>query len=390
MTSEPRSKINRLLRAWPQGTVAVSRWLEAQGAYQQLVHEYEKSGWIQRIGHGAYVRAGDSVEWSGGLHALQAQLKLPVHAGAKTALQMQGYGHFLPMGKGGTVSLFASPGTRLPAWFRQYDWGVALRYTTTTLFADNPNTGLTKKEQGKFDVTVSAPERAIMEVLYLVPVEESFEEAALLMEGLTTLRPRLVQSLLEQCRSVKVKRLFMVLAEACNHAWVRKLDLSKVDFGKGKRMLIQGGQFNPKYNVTVPRRDDQRQEAASKPRSGTGVINKPTGDGTATDKMAGMIEGGSLMTISKTVEQNRAMILKLAARHGARNVRVFGSVSRGEEGPESDIDLLVDLEPGRSLMDLGGLLMDLEELLGRKVDVVTEKGLHWYIRDKVLKEAVRL
>jgi predicted nucleotidyltransferase len=90
------------------------------------------------------------------------------------------------------------------------------------------------------------------------------------------------------------------------------------------------------------------------------------------------------------VGQKRATILELAEKHGARNVRVFGSASQDEAGPESDIDILVDLEPGRSLLDLGGLLMDLDELLGRKVDIVTEKGLHWYIRDKVLKEAVRL
>ena len=96
------------------------------------------------------------------------------------------------------------------------------------------------------------------------------------------------------------------------------------------------------------------------------------------------------MTISKVVDDRRALILELAAKHGARNVRVFGSVSRGDAGPQSDVDILVDLEPGRSMMDLGGLLMDLQDLLGRKVDVVTEKGLHWYIRDKVLKEAVRL
>ena len=96
------------------------------------------------------------------------------------------------------------------------------------------------------------------------------------------------------------------------------------------------------------------------------------------------------MTINKAIQEKRVVILALAARHGARNVRLFGSVSRDEAGPQSDVDILVDLEPGRSLFDLGGLLMDLEDLLGRKVDVVTEKGLHWYIRDKVLKEAVRL
>jgi uncharacterized protein len=88
--------------------------------------------------------------------------------------------------------------------------------------------------------------------------------------------------------------------------------------------------------------------------------------------------------------RNRAEILRLAASHGARNVRVFGSVARGETGPESDVDFLVDLDPDRTLLDLGGLLMDLQDLLGRKVDMVTEKGLHWYIRDRVTREAVPL
>jgi len=90
-----------------------------------------------------------------------------------------------------------------------------------------------------------------------VPKEESYEEAKLLMEGLTTLRPRVVQTLLEHCASVKVKRLFMVLAEGCRHAWVKKLDLSKVDFGKGKRMLVRGGRFDSIYNITVPETGDR-------------------------------------------------------------------------------------------------------------------------------------
>lgn len=105
---------------------------------------------------------------------------------------------------------------------------------------------------GFYLVTVSTPERAMMEVMYGVPNEESYEEAKLLMEGLTTLRPRVVQALLERCASVKVKRLFMVVAESCQHAWVKKLDTSKVDFGKGKRMLVRGGRFDSKYNITVP------------------------------------------------------------------------------------------------------------------------------------------
>jgi len=84
----------------------------------------------------------------------------------------------------------------------------------------------------------------------------------------------------------------------------------------------------------------------------------------------------------------RADILRIAALHGARNVRVFGSAARGDEGPSSDVDFLIEFEEGRSVLDLSGLWQDLEQLLGRKVDVAEPEGLHWYIRDRVLKEAV--
>ena len=90
------------------------------------------------------------------------------------------------------------------------------------------------------------------------------------------------------------------------------------------------------------------------------------------------------------LRNRRDDILALAATHGARNVRVFGSAARGEAGDRSDIDLLVELEPGRSLLDQVGLMQDLEDLLGRRIDVVTSSAVHWYIRDQVLAEAVPL
>ncbi len=93
------------------------------------------------------------------------------------------------------------------------------------------------------------------------------------------------------------------------------------------------------------------------------------------------------MGINEIISDNREKILAIAAKHGASNVRVFGSVARGTADTDSDIDFLVELESERSLFDLGGLLMDLQELLQRKVDVVTVNGLHWYIKDKVLSEA---
>lgn len=96
------------------------------------------------------------------------------------------------------------------------------------------------------------------------------------------------------------------------------------------------------------------------------------------------------MGIEQLLREKREEILKLAAKHGACNVRVFGSVVRGEADEQSDVDFLVDMEPGRSLLDMGGLLMDLRELLGRDVDVITERGLKPRIRARVLQEAVDL
>jgi uncharacterized protein len=87
------------------------------------------------------------------------------------------------------------------------------------------------------------------------------------------------------------------------------------------------------------------------------------------------------------LHSKREEILRLAAGHGAHNVRVFGSVARGEAGPESDVDFLVDLEPGRSLLDLSRLTLALEDLLGRKVDVVPVSSVYWLLRRRILKEA---
>jgi len=96
------------------------------------------------------------------------------------------------------------------------------------------------------------------------------------------------------------------------------------------------------------------------------------------------------MKLKLRIEKYRDEILKVAQRHGARDVRIFGSVARGDDIDQSDVDVLVNMEPGRSLFDMGGLLMDLEKLLGCKVDLVTENGLKPRIRDRVLREAVRL
>ena len=96
------------------------------------------------------------------------------------------------------------------------------------------------------------------------------------------------------------------------------------------------------------------------------------------------------MTLDNLLEQKREDILRIAKEHGAHNIRIFGSVARGKDNSDSDLDLLVEMEPDRSLIDHIALWQDLEDLLGYKVDVVSEKALHWYIRDRILKEAISL
>lgn len=96
------------------------------------------------------------------------------------------------------------------------------------------------------------------------------------------------------------------------------------------------------------------------------------------------------MSINELLKVKREEILRIAAKHGAYNIRIFGSAARSEADEESDVDFIVDMEPGRTLLDMGGLLMDLQDLLDREVDVVTERGLKPRIRARVLKEAVPL
>ena len=245
------SKLNELLKKWPPGVVYTASWLTKHGISRGLLKQYRKSDWVEAIGHGAVARSGDKVSWTGGIWAIQNQLGMRIHVGGKTALEMHGYRHFVPLGKGYLVYLFGSHNQQLPRWFKAYSWDVKPRLIMTNLFDASSELGLTQKNMGTYLITLSTPERAIMELLHLVPHEASFDDAQLLMEGLATLRPSLVQNLLVICRSLKVRRLFMYLAEKNNLPWVAKVDLSKVDFGKGKRVIVKGGRFDTKYKITV-------------------------------------------------------------------------------------------------------------------------------------------
>ncbi|MGB5199791.1 MAG: type IV toxin-antitoxin system AbiEi family antitoxin [Sedimenticolaceae bacterium] len=243
------SKINQLLQQWPSGTVATLRWLNSRGVDRRLADKYVQSGWLERLGHGAYKRAGAIVDWVGAVHALQTQLALAVHPGGITAVELRGYSHFLAFGAR-EVILFGNPGTKLPAWFAAHTWSRPVTLVTTCIFAGTEKTTSTLPVD-EVELEVATLERAAFEMMYLVPKRQSYEEALQVMGSLTSLRPQVVQQLLEGCTSVKTKRLFMHAAERANHPWLKHLDLSKVDFGSGRRTIHAGGRLDKKYDLVV-------------------------------------------------------------------------------------------------------------------------------------------
>ena len=244
------TKINMALQSWPSGTVGLSVWLEQMGISRQLQRHYQTTGWLESIGYGAFKRAGDSLDWPGGLYAIQKQALMAIHVGARTALSLQGQAHYLEL-NAQVVQLFAPHKVNLPTWFQQHDWKLQPELCHTNFLP--VRVGLIDFKSKLFTVQVSGAARALMECLYLAPKQFDIVEAYQIMEGLATLRPATVQQLLEGCRSIKVKRLFLFMAEKAGHAWVKHIDVSKIAMGHGKRSLVKGGHYVPKYEITVPR-----------------------------------------------------------------------------------------------------------------------------------------
>lgn len=228
----------------------LSSWLVDQGYSLDLQKRYRKSTWLESIGTGAMIRKGDHVSYEGAVFALQNQADMSIHPGARTALGLQGRAHYLELSVK-SITLFSAQDEKLPVWFVNYHWDFSFHLYRTNFLP--PKLGLVELELKNIRLMVSGPARAMLECLYLVPKHQSLLECNEIMEGLNNLRPKQVQELLEACSSVKVKRLFLYLAEKCGHEWVNHLQLEKIDLGSGKREIVKGGAYHSKYQITVDR-----------------------------------------------------------------------------------------------------------------------------------------
>ena len=273
------SKLNRLQRDLPEGLVVDANWLERRGYSSALRSKYAAHGWLEQVARGVYRRPtallsspqkkDEPLRWQHVVISLQTVLERPFIVGGRTALELQGFAHYLGAGELREVHLYGSE--RPPAWIGKLKLETMfVLHNAEKLFKNevrghvgpgqqatgtrSRGDGLVRQPWGQWEwpLTLSAPERAILELLDEVPQKETFHQADMLMEGLRTLSPKRLQKLLVECRSVKVKRLFLWFAERHNHAWLKQINRERINLGTGKRMLQRGGKLDPKYAITVP------------------------------------------------------------------------------------------------------------------------------------------
>jgi hypothetical protein len=243
------TKIKNILDLVPRDFVLFSSWLAAQGMDRKEQSMYVRSGWLERIAQGVYIIAGTHPTLYGAVASYNNQLGKSCHVGASSALDLRGYSHFVSMGKP-SAYLFTDKKSRLPGWFNSLEWDMTVKYFTTSIFGGD--IGLEVYDYNGSQLLISGPERAFMECLHLSPEQFSLLDSYYVMEMMTTLRPALLQQLLEKCTSIKVKRLFLYMAEKAGHNWLRSLDISKVNLGKGIRNISATGRFDSKYQIIIP------------------------------------------------------------------------------------------------------------------------------------------
>ncbi len=275
MTTQNQSKLKWLEQEVPEGLIVTAGWLTKHGFSSSLRSQYVSAGWLGQPARGVFRRARGDLRWEQVVISLQTLLEFPVVLGGRTALELQGYAHFLSHEQR-EVHLYGQK--PLPGWMSKLPLDQEfIFHKSTRLFRNDPITrGLTSLSwnvrtneslsndpihgsmnrlpwgQWNWPLTVSTPERALFELLDELPRKESFHLADKLVEGLTSLSPNRLQKLLADCHSVKVKRLFFFFADRHKPAWLKRIDRESVDLGKGDRMLVRGGRFDPVHRITVP------------------------------------------------------------------------------------------------------------------------------------------
>ena len=235
----------------PESVVAPASWLAEQGYSMQLLYQYTKSGWLKKTSRGSYIRGDAKPSWQSAVLGLQKLSQQPFRIGGITSLNLQGYAHYLPLNNAQTIYLYGTQ--KLPAWFKNIELEQTFHVMKKPYF-DKVGLKNVSSNIKDWELIVSSPERAIMELLYHVkPDGLSFEFAAEIFEGLTTLRPSLVNELLTLCENIKVKRLFLFLTSYFNHPWAKHIKADGLELGTGRMQIVKNGVFDNAFLITVPK-----------------------------------------------------------------------------------------------------------------------------------------
>jgi hypothetical protein len=210
------------------------------------MQKYLKSGWVKRLGDGAYQRSSDTISWQGALWPLQQEKK--IHVSGKTALELQGYEHTLSLGRNKIYVSYALP-VNIPRWIRAYDFSADLIFLRSF---DLDPLYINDLEVNTFTLKVSCLELAAFEICEGILKHYSYESALYFFESLSSLRSDIVQKLLTEAFSIKTKRLFLHFAHKIGHYWFSQINLSEVNLGSGKRQIVKNGKLDPHYLITVP------------------------------------------------------------------------------------------------------------------------------------------
>jgi hypothetical protein len=257
MTVQKYKKLNKLEKTLPQGLLVDAGWMERHGYSTSLRSQYVSAGWLVQPVRGTFKRPLGDLSWQKVVVSLQKLLDSDLAVGGRTALEVHGFSHYLNPTGPSTIHLY---GTKpAPGWLDKLPLKEKFRVHRSqvlfkTLASEGPRSGTVRELPGstEWPLMVSTPERALLELLDELPRHESFHQVDALVEGLRNLSPRRLQMLLNDCKSIKVKRLFFWFAERHQHAWLKQIDQAQVNLGAGKRMLVKSGKFDSKYLITVP------------------------------------------------------------------------------------------------------------------------------------------
>jgi hypothetical protein len=246
----------------PEGLVINRAWLNAQGVSRPSIDYYLRSGRLEAVARGAYRRPGPALKWEHLVYSLQ-ELGYPIHVGGRAALELQGYTHYLSMSGKQQIDLY---GVRhIPSSLLTNSVPIVLKIHSVELFSELPAEAISTKPFGHWDwpIRYATPELALLELLAAVSSEADFYVVDKFFEAAVTLRPSLVNKLLNVCMQVKAKRLFLWFATRHHHPWLKQIDTLKVNLGSGKRVIVTGGALDKQYQITVPREMQNKGDMAN-------------------------------------------------------------------------------------------------------------------------------